>query len=276
MTATVGLLVALGMVVVVPLGLPLLATSGLHALRAIWPVVGLVAVAALPLQAGAGAAVLTLPYLIVATAAAGLAARRAWRTFRDISGLHRCLRELTALTAVGSLFVAAGSLTAERAGYSLLGFDAGVLALTAAHFHYAGFAVATLAGLALVRAPGRLSVLGAVAVPAGTALVALGHFAGRAVELAGALALTTGLLAVAAATIRHVLPQCRAPRRLLLVATMVTPLTMAMAVWWSVGRLTGLPHPDLALTAATHGVGNAVGVCLCGLLGWRLLRPAAV
>ncbi len=48
---------------------------------------------------------------------------------------------------------------------------------------------------------------------------------------------------------------------------------MALALWWAVGRLTGLAHPDLGLMAATHGVANAVGVCLCGLLGWRLLRP---
>lgn len=276
MTPTVGLLVALGMVVVVPLGLPLLATAGLGSLRRAWPAVGLVAVASLPLQVGGGAAALTLPYLVVATIAAGLAARRAVAARRELGTLSGALRELTALTACASLLVAAGSLTAERAGHALLGFDDEVLALTVAHFHYAGFAVATLAGLALVRAPGRLSVLGAVAVPLGTALVAVGHFAGRAVELAGALALATGLLAVSAATVRWVLPRRRAPRRLLLVAAMVTPVTMALALWWSVGRLTGLPHPDLAVTAATHGVGNALGVCLCGLLGWRLMRPTAV
>jgi hypothetical protein len=150
-----------------------------------------------------------------------------------------------------------------------------VLALTVAHFHYAGFAVALLAGLALVRVPGRATALAAAAVPTGTALVAVGHFAGRGVELAGALVLTTGVLALSLATARRVVAPRRA-RALLVLSAATTPLTMALALWWAVGRLTGLPHPDLALMALTHGVGNAVGVCLCGLAGWRLLRPRAV
>jgi hypothetical protein len=262
--------------VVVPVGLPLLRTGGLVRLRGVWPVVGAVAGVALLLAPGAVAASLTVPYLALTGVAAGLALRRAVTARHELTHVQSALRELTALTAGTSLLVAAGSLTAERAGYRLLGFDGEVLALTAAHFHYAGFAVATLAGLVLVRVPGRPAVLAAVAVPTGTALVAAGHFLGRAVELAGALALTTGLLALSLTTLRQVLPRRRAARRLLVVAAGVTPLTMGLAVWWALGRLTGLPHPDLALTAATHGVGNAVGVCLCGLLGWRLLRPTAL
>ena len=276
MTLTVGALVLLGMVLVVPLGLRLLATPGFPLLRRLWPAAGAVAGVSLLLPVGGTAAALTLPYLLLATAAAVLAVHRAVVERRHVRRAGDAARELAALTAGGSLLVAAVSLTSERVGYALLGFDGEVLALTVAHFHYAGFAVALLAGLVLVRAPGWLAMLGAAAVPAGTVLVAAGHFLGRGTELLGALVLTAGLLAASLATVLHVLPARGPARWLLLASACTTPLTMALALWWAVGRLTGLAHPDLALMAVTHGVGNAVGVCLCGLLGWRLLRPAPV
>jgi hypothetical protein len=276
MTTTVALLVLLGMLVVVPLGLPLLATPGLPRLQRAWLVAGALAGASLLLTPSDAVAVLTLPYLAVATAAGALALRRAVLARTTAVRLRSVLRELTALSAGLSLPVAAGSLTAERAGRMMLGFDGEVLALTVAHFHFAGFAVSVLAGLLLVRVPGWTAAIAAAAVPAGTVLVAAGHFLGAGVELAGAVILTTGLLALSVATVRRVRTGSTAGRRLLVVAAACTPLTMALALWWAVGRLTGLPHPDLAVMAATHGAGNAVGVCLCGLLGWRLLRPVPV
>jgi hypothetical protein len=271
-TPTVSVLVLLGAVLVVPLGLPLLATPGLQRLRWPWPVAGAVAGTSLLLAPSPVAAALTLPYLALAVVAATLGLRRTWGARCTARRLRSSLRELTALTATASLPVAALSWTSERAGHDLLGFDGTVLALTVAHFHYAGFAVALLAGLVLVRVPGRLPALGAAAVPTGTALVAVGHFLGPAVELAGACVLTAGLLTVSVVVLRSVVAR-GAARRLLLVSALTTPLTMALALWWAVGRLTGLPHPDLAVMAATHGAANAVGVCLCGLLGWRVLRP---
>lgn len=272
MTPTVAVLVLLAMVLVVPLGLGLLASPGSAALRRLWPVAGTVAGVSLLLPVGGVAAALTLPYLLLAAAAAVLAVRRVVRERNHVRSAVEGARELTALTAGLSLLVAAASLSAERVGYALLGFDGEVLALTVAHFHYAGFAAALLAGLLLVRVPGPLALVGAVAVPGGTALVGAGHFLGRGVELAGAGVLTVGLLAVSVATVLHVVPRRGAARLLLLVSASATPLTMALALWWAVGRLTGLAHPGLGLMAATHGVGNAVAVSLCGLLGWRLLR----
>lgn len=272
MTPTVAVLVALAMCVVVPVGLPLLATPGVTAVRRAWPVVGGIAVVSLPLPPGTLAGALTLPYLALTAA---LAVRAVQRTTSSRTGRREprvLLRELTALTAGGSPVVAAACLTAERAGIALLGFEPAVLALTVAHFHYAGFAVALLAGLALVRVPGSTTALAAAAVPVGTALVAAGHLTGRAVELAGAVVVAAGVLALSLATVRRMRTSHRGARRLLLVSAAVTPLTMALALWWAVGRLAGLPHPDLALMGATHGVGNAVGLSLCGLLGWRLLR----
>ena len=263
MPGLVGVLVALGMTVVAPLGLGLLATGGLRRLRRAWPALGLLAGAGLLLPRGALAVALVVPYAAVCGTVTILGLRRAAQTRRaDV-------RELTALTAAASLSVAALSLVAERAGVELLGFSLAVHGLTVAHFHFAGFAAAMLAGLTAVAAPGLPSTVGAVAVPAGTALVAIGHFTGRWTELGGAVVLTVGLLSTSWVALRHVALPDRTARVLLRIACLSTPVTMLLAVHFALGRATGLPHLSIPETAATHGVLNALGVGLCGLLAWH-------
>ncbi|MFJ4313312.1 YndJ family transporter [Streptomyces anulatus] len=61
--------------------------------------------------------------------------------------------------------------------------------------------------------------------------------------------------------------------RLLLLASATVPVaTMLLALSWAPGEATGLPHPTLTWTAATHGLGNALGFALCSLLAWRRIR----
>jgi hypothetical protein len=193
----------------------------------------------------------------------------ATRCGRTPSGIGPALRELTALTATASLSVAALSLVAERAGVELLGFSLAVHGLTVAHFHFAGFAAALLAGLTATAAPSRTSVVGAAAVPVGTALVAVGHFTGRWTELAGALVLTAGLLCTSWVAVRQVVVPDALARLLLRAACCATPVSMLLAVHFALGCATGLPHLGIPETAATHGVLNALGVGLCGLLAWQ-------
>jgi hypothetical protein len=260
----VGVLVALGMVVVVPLGLRRLDTAGLGPLSRVWPAVGAVAAAALLLPRGPLAVALVAPYAVACVAATWYGLRRLVRR-RRVSP-----QELAAFTATSSLSVAALSLLAERAGIELLGFSLAVHGLTVAHFHFAGFAAALLAGLTASRVPTRVARGGAVAVPLGTAVVAVGHFTGRWTELAGALVLTVGLLGTSWVAGRAVAPRLEpTARRLMLVAACVTPVTMLLAVHFALGRATGLPHLGIPETAATHGVLNALGVGLCGLLAWQ-------
>ena len=259
----VGVLVVVGMVVVTPLGLGRLGTEGVQRLRPLWPLLGAPAGAALLLPRGPAAVLLVAPYALACAAVAVLGVRRA---------LHRRradVREVCALTAAGSLPVAALSLVAERGGVELLGFTLAVHGLTVAHFHYAGFAAALLAGLTAAAVPGRTAAVGGLAVPAGTALVALGHVTGRWTELAGALVLTIGLLATSWAAARRVVLPDAASRALLRTACWATPVTMLLAVHFALGRATGLPHLSVAQTAATHGVLNALAVGLCGLLAWH-------
>ncbi|XVU30579.1 YndJ family protein [Actinoplanes sp. CA-054009] len=178
------------------------------------------------------------------------------------------------MTALVSPAIAAGSLVAERAGYRLFGFELGVLTLTVAHFHFAGFAAALIAGLHRRLAPGRLADAAVLTVPAGTLLVLAGYFTSEYVELAGALVLTAGMWAMGWSTWRHARTRVadRFTAALLATSALVLAASMVLAVSWALGEATGLPHPSLAWMAATHGVANALGFAVCGLAAYTRLR----
>jgi hypothetical protein len=272
----VGVLTVVGMVLVVPLGLLRLGTPGVRRLVAAWPFLGLVAAAGLLRPRGAVAVALVLPYAAACLAVTALAASRGlrWLARRDTP----LVREMTAAMAGASLGIAAQALVAERAGWTFLGFDLGTLGLTVAHFHFAGFAAVLLAGLTAAAAPGRLAEVGAWCVPAGIALTFAGFFTTNDVELAGAAVLATGLLATSAVVLRRVAPRQRdrSARALLSVSAAAAPLTMTLALWWAAGESLGFAHPTLRQMAATHGLANALGVAVCGLLAWRRLAPPPV
>jgi AcrR family transcriptional regulator len=64
-------------------------------------------------------------------------------------------------------------------------------------------------------------------------------------------------------------PADRLTAALLCGSAAVLAVSMVLAVSWALGEATGLPHPSLAWMAATHGVANALGFALCGMVGWR-------
>lgn len=57
-------------------------------------------------------------------------------------------------------------------------------------------------------------------------------------------------------------------------ATSATVLfaTMTLALSWALGEATGLPHLSLTWMVATHGVTNAFGFALCGVVAGRPTR----
>ena len=171
-------------------------------------------------------------------------------------------RWLAATTAATSLAIAGGALVVDRTGVELFGFDHARWRLTVLHFCVAGFACALLAGLTHV-ATGRARAV-VVLLPIGTATVATGHFVGDDVELAGAALLTSALLLLAWTVVRRL----RGAPQLVVVSALTPAATMLLALSWAVGEAFDLPHLSLGATAATHGVANALGVGLCGVLGW--------
>lgn len=192
--------------------------------------------------------------------------------------------DLATVVALATPAVGASALVAERADWGLLGFSGTYLALTVPHMLYAGFGAALVAGTVARLAPGdRGAVAGTWGVPVGTLLVLVGYFVGDTAELLGALVLTAALWATAFATVRSLVPLPaerglppenpvhRAARVLCVAGAVVVVLSMLLAVWWAAGEALDLPHPDLDVMAATHGVANALGLVLCSLLGLRLL-----
>ncbi|GAA2575599.1 hypothetical protein GCM10010411_04830 [Actinomadura fulvescens] len=265
MVVLVNIIVMTGMLLVVPLGLGLIDLSAAY--RRLWLVGAVPGALSLWLPRGALAVALAIVYALATLPLA-------------IRGLQRLLRltsvDIAVGTGLGMPSVAATALVAERGGVELFGFSLKILSLTVAHFHFAGFAAALVAGLVCraVREP--LGSLAALSVPAGTSLVLVGYFTGEWVEFAGAVVLTGGMWLVGWLVWREMRVGDRAVRALLLISAGVLVATMILALSWALGQASGLPHPSLTWMAATHGVGNAFGFGLCGMLAWRSLREEAL
>jgi len=259
----VDVVVCVGMLVVLPVALPLIhrPVPLIHRPVPYWYAGALPAAVSLWLPRGWPAAALAVPYLLVALALVPAA----------LAG-----RSLAVATALVSPTVAASALVAERAGRRLFGFELDVLALTVAHFHYAGFVAALVAALVSgLPGSGVAGRLAAWSVPAGIGVVFVGFFTAEAVELAGAVILTAGMWLTGWLSWR-VASADAVVRVLLRVSALVLVATMLLALSWAVGEATGLPYPSLSWMAATHGLANAFGFGLCAVFAWRRLkgRPA--
>jgi hypothetical protein len=265
MTVLLNLIVAAGMLVVVPLGLRLI--DGLPARTTpAWSVGAVAGATSLWLPRGWPAGSLAIGYA-VATGLLAVAGLRRWAARRSAAP-----REIALLAAVLAPSVAGVSLVAERGGVELFGFGLPVLALTVAHFHFAGFAAAlTAALLASGDRGGAVPSLAAVCVPAGVLAVLGGFFVGPAVELAGTVLLTAGMWLVAWLTWRERRAAGGVARILFGVAAVVPLATMALALQWALGRAVGLPHLPVDWMIATHGLANAVGFAVCSVLAWSLV-----
>ncbi len=271
----VQLAVALGGAVVLPLGLRLLDDAGLVRVPAArstaWPAVGLLGALALLLPRGPVAVVAATPFavagavLLVASARALLGAARGRRPPPE---------RLAAGVAPATVAVGSVALVADRAGWGVLGFSGDILLLTVPHMLFAGFGACLAAGLAAAaegRRPSRLARAGAAGVAAGVLAVLAGYLVSDPAELVGTVVLTAGLwcATVAAWRAARATPG-RAGAGWAGVAAVGSVVAMLLAVWWALGEVTRLPHPDLSWMVATHGALNAVAVVLASLVALRV------
>jgi YndJ-like protein len=265
-TTLVHLVVSLGMLVIVPLGLSLVKIDGGTTVRWWWPVAAVPGVISLWLGRGPLSITLASIYLagtlaLAVLAAADLARRKRLRA-----------REIALYTALVTPAIAALSLVAERSSYELFGFSLTVLSLTVAHFHFAGFAAALIACLVVESTSTTVATAAAVSVPLGTGIVLLGFFLGDPVELAGAAVLTAGMWLVGWTMWQRSRQAEPATKVLLIVSAGTLVLTMLLALSWALGHVVATPYLPLRWMVATHGVANALGFALCGLLAWRRLK----
>ncbi|MBO3095007.1 YndJ family protein [Cellulomonas dongxiuzhuiae] len=270
--------VALGAVVVLPLGLRLLDAAG--AVRVPrprspgWPLVGAAAALALLLPRGPAAVGAAVPFA-VATVVLLLAAGCAWTAPRTH---RRGVSDVAVTVALGVTTVGALALVADRAGASVLGFDGDILLLTVPHMLFAGFGACLAAGLAVRAEAGggsRLARAGAAGVTLGVAAVLVGYLVSQEAELVGTVVLTGGIWCATTAAWRAARAAgrgggSRAAGAWAATAVAGSGVAMLLALWWAVGGVVDVPHPDLSWMVATHGALNALAVVLGSLVSLRL------
>jgi hypothetical protein len=177
----------------------------------------------------------------------------------------------------GYLLVAGAWLVASRAGLQLLAFREPIVLLTAVHFHFAGFASAVLAGLvdeAFVGRRGhRILRAALLAVVLGPGILGLAFLLGPKVKLVAALLIALGQFGLAAGMVRvGMAAQNSRGRRLLLVAGASVAAGMILAGVWAIGEYPLQAFVNIRQMAEFHGVLNAVGFVVCGLVGWTMVN----
>lgn len=201
-------------------------------------------------------------------------------------GLHRLtnpkLRSSPEVSInAGLIFVSVAGvwLVVSRLGIQLLGYGDTIILLTAVHFHFAAFAAPILAGLVgrrLSRFAGasRLFKLAPIGLIAGTPLVAAGISFSPTLALVGTVMISIGLLLLAILVIGWILPSMEStPARVLLLLSSVSSLpAMALACTYAYSIVFKQLLIDIPQMAMTHGILNAFGFSLCGLLAWCLVN----
>ncbi|WP_052666345.1 YndJ family transporter [Nitriliruptor alkaliphilus] len=216
---------------------------------------------------------LVVPWVAASVVIVLVVAGRWWRGGRAGHGA-------VLVVACGYLAFGALWLLADRAAFEPAGFGPPFVRLTAVHFTYAGFVTTVLAACAWARQPDdRVASVAVITIVVAPPIIAVGFLTVGALQIVGAVLLTVGTYALAWVTLRHVVPTVpRSAAWLLGLSSVSVLVPMLLAVQWAVGTNLGTPALSIPHMAATHGVANAVGFALLGVLGWRLVpreRPAA-
>lgn len=271
-------LLLLGALVIVPLGLALLDDLGeilrRSRLQPFLPWVQLlcagVLLASFPLYPGWRAGLLALPWL----GFTGLVALLG--LFRLVTHGYRTAAGIATSAALMFLAVGGGWTLASRWGIEPMGFREPIVLLTGVHFHYAGFALPILTGLAagtLRHVGARLAV---ASVVIGVPFVAVGITAGRSepvVELSAAWFMGTACLLVVWLQGEMAVRATSWPERLLFALSGLALLAgMTLAAVYALSTFRDAYWLTIPQMIPWHGTLNALGFALPGLLAWHLRR----
>ncbi|MBS2037568.1 YndJ family transporter [bacterium] len=262
----------------------------IDALRAAWPLLGLLAGLPPPASLRCAQWILLWGVSLVAPLALRLVGQRSW--LLDLTAplmLLGYLWEGNWLVAASALWLACtlqmawevreGEWTTRLAFYyapvggiwavasawkhGLMGFDPLMTLLTANHFLYVTLGAMVWAGQAAPRSyPARLMWITPAFVAAG---ITLTHWLGHPTWLEGG-AVTLQVIATVGVSLIWL---WRGDGLVLKVSALCSLLTMVLALNYAWGRLLGMPHLDLAWMIPYHGLVNALGFVTLGLLGWN-------
>ena len=160
----------------------------------------------------------------------------------------------------------------SRAGWRPMGFQEPIVLLTAVHFHYSGFATALIAAAAMSRAPSskarglRALVLLAVVLPF---VVAMGFVISALLRFVAAATLAVVLTALAGVLFwRAGEFRSAAARTYLRSAACAAFIAFGLVLLYAIGDYFHRDWITIPGMANSHGVLNALGFVLLGLLGW--------
>jgi YndJ-like protein len=274
-------IVLYAVLVIVPLGLSLIA-SGYIGFRATLyrlivmsqPVAAILTVASFFFEKGLLSAALSSAWLILCSLMALLG------LMRFVSRRPYSIEELAVDAALLYLPVAAVWLVVYRLGVQPFDYGETIILLTAVHFHFAGFAAPLTAGLvgkklaSVKRLPPRYFAIGVYAIVGAMPLVAAGITFSSWLGLLGTLLLTTGLVMLAALTIRSVVPAITfsGTRLLLWIAALSSCAAMVLASLYSYSLVAHIVILRIPTMAMTHGVLNAFGFATCSLVAWSTIN----
>lgn len=219
-------------------------------------------------SSGIFASILTLPWLILSIALA-FKKLKDWYLYKNTS-----LPTLCFLAASLYLPVGAAWGTADRLSFQPLDFSPTITLLTAAHFHYAGFVLPLMLGLALREFPCLLSKFIGWGVISGVSLVAIGimttHFGFS--PIIEVIAVTIMTLSAFGAGMMHINLAWRhrlEPGALLWVLSgLALMVGMALAFCYGWRTIFSIELFTIPWMYAIHGTLNAIGFAIPGLLAW--------
>jgi YndJ-like protein len=274
--------------VIVPLGMELGRVMGSDTpltrfARRIQPLAAALAVVALRLPPGRVAGGLVCLWMVVCLSMtiAAIIDLSSLVKSRPESSTHSTIHRITLAVAQLDLSVGGAWLVASRLGLRPMGIQEPIGLLTAVHFHYAGFATAMIAAAMLQFAAQRQEyrwLRWLVAVVIGMPfIVALGFVISPQLKL-GAAAVFSASVAGLAVVLRSCAKRLESgtARVLFHVASVTVFAGMVLSTAYAVADFRGsdvLPIPQMA---RTHGILNAVGFCLSGLLGWLVENGGGV
>ena len=181
---------------------------------------------------------------------------------------------------VGRIDLAVGGawLVASRLGWRPMGIQEPIGLLTAVHFHFAGFATAMIAGATLRFAEAQLAgrdlllrwLRGVVVLVLGMPfLVAAGFVISPGLKMVAAMVFSASVAALAGFVwICSGRVEDGTARGFLRVAAGAVFVGMALSGTYAVADFLKSELLPIPRMASTHGVLNALGFCLLGLLGW--------
>jgi hypothetical protein len=112
-----------------------------------------------------------------------------------------------------------------------------------------------------------------LAVVLGPGILALAFLLGPTLKLIAVLLIAFGQLVLASGMMRvGILAKNRLGRWLLFVASVSVAAGMILAAVWAIGEYPLQAFVNIRQMAEFHGVLNAVGFVVCGLVGWSLLK----